>query len=91
VEGELDCATMPVKPAVRYFLVARGTRVLAPGSYLRLGSWYELDDRPYREAVYLSGVSRPPVKRVRLAFRVSFREGSTLNTVYVWLSRRAGR
>jgi hypothetical protein len=91
LEGELDGATMPVKPAVRYFLVARGTRVLAPGSSLRLGSWYELYDRPYREAIYLSDVPRPPVERVPLAFRVSFREGSTVNTVYVWRSRRAGQ
>ncbi|MFI5003784.1 MAG: hypothetical protein ACHQE6_02100 [Solirubrobacterales bacterium] len=91
LEGALDGATMPVKPAVRYFLVARGTRVLAPGSFLRLGSWYELYDRPYREAIYLSDVPRPPVKYVQLAFHVSFREGSTPSTVYVWLSRTPGR
>ena len=91
LEGQLDGATMPVKPAVRYFLVARGTRVLAPGSFLRLGSWYELYDRPYREAIYLSDVPRPPVGHVPLAFDVSFREGSTLNTMYVWISRRPGR
>jgi hypothetical protein len=91
LEGELDGATMPVKPALRYFLVARGTRVLAPGSFLRLGSWYELYKRPYREALYLSDVPRPPVKRVPLAFAVSFHEGTTVNTVYVWRSRRPGR
>jgi hypothetical protein len=91
LEGELDGATMPVKPAVRYFLVARGTRVLAPGSFLRLGSWYELYRRPYREALYLSDVPRPPVKRVPLAFDVSFREGATVNTVYVWRSDQPGR
>ncbi len=90
LEGALDGATMPVKPAVRYFLVARGIRVLAPGSFLRLGAWYELYHRPYREAIYLSDVPRPPVPRVPLAFQVSFREGSTVNTVYVWLSRRPG-
>jgi hypothetical protein len=91
LEGNLDGATEPVKPAVRYYLVARGTRVLAPGSSLRLGTWYELDDRPYREAIYLSDVPRPPVKRVTLAGRASFREGTTVNTVYVWISRRPGR
>jgi hypothetical protein len=79
---------MPVKPAVRYFLVARGARVLAPGSFLRLGSWYELDARPYREAIYLSDVPRPPVKRVALAFQVGFRESGVRNTVYVWISLR---
>jgi hypothetical protein len=39
LEGLLDGATEPVKPSLRYFLVARGTRVLAPGSSLRLGTW----------------------------------------------------
>jgi hypothetical protein len=91
LEGSLDGATMPVKPAVRYFLVSRSTRVLAPGSSLRLGTWYELYDRPYREAIYLSDAPRPPVKRVEQVFHVGFREGSTVNTIYVWLSRRPGR
>jgi hypothetical protein len=91
LEGKLDGATEPVKPAVRYDLVARGTRVLAPGSALRLGTWYELYNRPYREAVYLSDVPRPPVKRVKLVAQASFREGVTKNTVYVWLSRHPGR
>jgi hypothetical protein len=91
LEGKLDGATEPVKPAVRYDLVTRGTRVLAPGSALRLGTWYELYNRPYREAIYLSDVPRPPVKRVKLVAQASFREGATKNTVYVWLSRRPGR
>ena len=91
LEGLLDGATEPIKPSMRYFLVARGTRVLAPGSYLRLGTWYELYHRPYREAIYLSDVPRPPVKRVPLAFDISFREGGKVNTVYVWISHRPGR
>ncbi len=91
LEGLLDGATEPIKPSLRYFLVARGTRVLAPGSSLRLGTWYELYKRPYREAIYLSDVPRSPVKHVPLAFEVSFREGATVNTVYVWISHRSGR
>jgi hypothetical protein len=91
LEGLLDGATEPIKPSLRYFLVARGTRVLAPGSYLRLGTWYELCQRPYREAIYLSDVPRSPVKHVPLAFDVGFREGNTVNTVYVWISHRPGR
>jgi MYXO-CTERM domain-containing protein len=91
LEGNLDGATMPVKPAVRYFLVTRGTRVLAPGSALRLGTWYELYHRPYREALYLSDVPRAPARRVTLVFHTSFREGTTLNTVYVWRSPQPGR
>ena len=91
LEGQLDGATMPVKPAIRYFLVARGVRVLAPGSSLRLGTWYELYRRPYREAIYLSDVPRAPVKRVPLAFAVSFREGASERaTVYVWITRKPG-
>jgi hypothetical protein len=90
LEGELDGATMPIKPAVRYFLVARGTRVLAPGSFLRLGSWYELYHRHYREAIYLSDVPRPPAKHLQLIFHIGFLEGSRQNTLYVWLSRRPG-
>ncbi len=91
LEGKLDGATEPVKPAVRYDLVARGTRVLAPGSALRLGTWYELYNRPYREAIYLSDVPRPPVKHVKLVAQASFREGATVNTLYVWISHRPGR
>lgn len=90
LEGTLNGATMMVKPAVRYFLVARGLRVLAPGSSLRLGTWYELYRRPYREAIYLSDVPRPPVKPVALAFAVSFREGKAGSTVYVWISDAPG-
>lgn len=91
LEGVLDGATEPIKPSLRYFLVARGTRVLAPGSDLRLGTWYELYERPYREAIYLSDVPRSPVKHVPLAFDVSFPEGARVNTVYVWISHRPGR
>jgi hypothetical protein len=91
LEGLLDGATEPIKPSLRYFLVARGTRVLAPGSYLRLGTWYELYKRPYREAIYLSDVPHSPVKHVPLAFDVSFREGAKVNTVYVWISHRPRR
>ncbi len=91
LEGVLDGATEPIKPSLRYFLTARGTRVMAPGSYLRLGTWYELYKRPYREAIYLSDVPRPPARHAPLAFGVSFREGRTVNTVYVWISHRPGR
>ncbi len=90
LEGNLDGATMPVKPAVRYYLVTRGTRVLAPGSSLRLGTWYELYNRPYREALYLSDVPQPPTKHLELVFHTGFREGSTPNTVYVWRSPNPG-
>jgi hypothetical protein len=89
-EGALDGAVEPAKPAVRFFLVARSTRVLAPGSSLRLGGWYNLDNRPYSLAVYLSDTPSPPAAHVRLVFQTTFRENSALNTVYLWLSRAPG-
>jgi hypothetical protein len=91
LEGRLDGATMPAKPAVRYFLVSRGDRVLAPGSFLRLGSWYELYRRPYREAVYLSDVPRAPANGARLITDVRLQEGARRNTLYAWISREPGR
>lgn len=91
LEGELYGATQPVKPSVRYFLVTRGNRVLAPGSSLRLGQWYELYERPYREAIYLSDAPHAPARHVRRVFAVGFDEGGRRYTVYVWLSRHRGR
>jgi hypothetical protein len=82
---------MPIKPAVRYYLVTRDVRVLAPGSYLRLGSWYELYHRPYREAVYLTDRPVHPLARSALVAQASFAEGGSKHTVYAWLSRRGGR
>jgi hypothetical protein len=91
MEGRLDSATMPIKPAVRYFLVTSDIRVLALGSYLRLGTWYELYHRPYREAVYLSDSLRPPVKGAELVASASFFEYRHRHTIYAWLSRKPGR
>lgn len=91
MEGNLDGATMPIKPGVRYLLVTRDIRVLAPGSYLRLGTWYELYDRPYQDAVYLSDRPRPPVKGVKLVAAASFLEYPGRHTIYAWLSRKPGR
>lgn len=91
MEGNLNGATMPIKPGVRYFLVARNIRVLAPGSYLRLGTWYELYDRPYQEAVYLSDRPKPPAKGLKLVAATSFFEYPGRHTIYAWLSRRPGR
>lgn len=91
MEGNLDGATMPLKPGIRYLLVTHDIRVLAPGSYLRLGTWYELYDRPYQEAVYLSDRPRPPVEGVKLVAQASFREYPGTHTIYAWLSRKPGR
>ena len=91
LEGELNIATMPVKPAIRYLLVARNVRVLAPGSYLRLGNWYELYHRRYEAAVYLSDVDRSPHRGARLVGKASWHDGFGENSVYEWFSNVPGR
>ena len=69
--GDLDLATQPMEPAIRFMLVRHGDRPLAEGSFPRLGSYYELYDRPVRWKVYLTGSPRP-LKHMRLAARVRF-------------------
>ncbi len=40
--GALDLGTQPMEPAIRFLLVRHGDRVMAPGSFPRLGTYYEL-------------------------------------------------
>ena len=51
--GPLDLGTQPMEPAIRFLLVRHGDRVLADGSFPRLGSYYELYNRPVQWIVYL--------------------------------------
>ncbi len=88
--GAGDVATLPIKPAVRYFLVRHGVRPLAPGSYLRLGDWYELRGRRYSEVVYVQDGRRAPVKGAQLLDRVRFGSGWGPQTVSLWLYRHPG-
>jgi hypothetical protein len=84
--GNVNLATMPMKPALRWFLVRHDVRVLGRGSDLRLGDWYELDHRPYRYVVALDdGVKRPDA-RARLLDRVRFTDGWGRQVVSLWLS-----
>jgi hypothetical protein len=69
--GPLDLATQPIEPAIRFFLVSHGNRVLARGSTARLGPYYELYDRPVQWTVYLLDGTRPQ-RHMRLAARVHF-------------------
>jgi hypothetical protein len=85
--GSLNIATMPIKPALRYFLVRHGVRPLAPGSFLRLGSWYELYGRPYQSVVYVENGIRAPATGLQLLDRVHFTTGWGPEMVSLWISR----
>jgi hypothetical protein len=85
--GILNIATMPIKPALRYFLVRHGVRPLARGSNLRLGDWYELHRRPYQDIVYVDDGTRRPTGRARLVARAGFRDRWGPQVVSVWISR----
>jgi hypothetical protein len=85
--GSLNIATMPIKPALRYSLVRHGVRPLAPGSFLRLGNWYELYGRPYQAVVYVENGSRAPAKGVQLLDRVRFTTGWGPQIVSLWVYR----
>jgi hypothetical protein len=85
--GSLNLATMPIKPALRYFLVRHGVRALAPGSYLRLGGWYELYGRPYQAVAYVENGTRAPARGVQLLDRVRFTTGWGPEVVSLWLAR----
>jgi hypothetical protein len=82
--GTLGIATMPIKPSLRYFLVRHGVRPLAPGSFLRLGDWYELFHRPYQYVVYVREGTRQPASGLRLLDRVHISDGFGRQTVSLW-------
>src|SRR5207245_572599 len=69
-------------PSVRH-----GVRPLAPGSFLRLGNWYELHARPYQAVVYVENGSRAPAKGVQLLDRVRFTTGWGPEIVSLWVYR----
>jgi hypothetical protein len=89
--GTLDVATLPFKPALRYFLVRHGVRVLGRGSYLRLGDWYELHDRPFDRVVWVRDGARSPAPHARLIDRVRFRDGFGPQLVSLWMLAVRGR
>ncbi len=69
--GSLDTATQPMEPGVRYLLIRHGDRVLAEGSFPRLGSYYVLDHRRVQQMLYLTDSSRVQ-PHMTLAARVRF-------------------
>jgi hypothetical protein len=69
--GDLNLGTQPMEPAIRFLLVRHGDRVLANGSFPRLGSYYELYHRPVSWIVLLT-IDRRVRRHMKLAVRVSF-------------------
>ncbi|HYB23277.1 MAG TPA: hypothetical protein VED41_05735 [Solirubrobacteraceae bacterium] len=69
--GALSLTTQPMEPAIRFLLVRHGDRPMAEGSFPRLGSYYELYDRPVQWKVYLTDSVRPQ-RHMTLAARVRF-------------------
>ena len=84
--GALDLGTQPMEPALRFLLVRHGDRVMAPGSFPRLGSYYELSGHPYEWVVYLTDGTRPAA-HMRLASRVSFRSPWGQEVLSAWVRR----
>jgi hypothetical protein len=85
--GNLNVATMPIKPGLRYFLVRHGVRPLARGSNLRLGDWYELHRRPYEDIIFVDDGTRRPVRGARLVDRARFTDRWGPQVVSLWISR----
>ena len=89
--GALDLGTQPMEPAIRFLLVRHGDRVMAPGSFPRLGTYYELRGHPYRWVVYLSDGTRA-AGHMRLVSRVAFRSPWGEEVFSAWVRRaNAGR
>jgi hypothetical protein len=84
--GGLGVGTQPMEAPIRFFLVRHGDRVLANGSLPRLGSYYELYDRPVRRTVYLVDGTRPQRHRT-LAARVHFTSPWRNEVLSVWVRK----
>ena len=95
LQGALDWATMPIKPAVRYYLQQHGNLVLAQGSFQRLGDYYELGHRPYTWIVDVADGTRLPRQgltpamrgRLALAARSQFTDAWGPEVLSVWVAR----
>ena len=82
--GTLDLGTQPTEPAIRFLLVRHGDRVLANGSFPRLGSYYELYHRPVQWTVFLTDAVAPK-RHFTLAARVRFVDGWGHETLSAWV------
>jgi hypothetical protein len=75
-----------MEPALRFLLVRHGDRVLAEGSYPRLGSYYVLAHRPYQWIVYLRDGTRAQA-HMRLAASVRFKDQWGIDVLSAWVRR----
>jgi hypothetical protein len=90
LDGRLDVSPMPIKPALRYLLVRHGVRVLSRGAFQRLGSYYEVDHRPYDASVYVRDRLGRPVAHATLVARAHYVDGWGPWTVSVWVAASRG-
>jgi hypothetical protein len=82
--GPLDVGTQPMEPALRFLLVRHGDRVLAPGSFPRLGSYYERYSRPVQWIVDLREGARPQ-PGMTLVARVRFTSPWAKELLSAWV------
>ncbi len=88
--GPLDLGTQPMEPAIRFLLVRHGDRVLARGSFPRLGSYYELYSRPVQWTVHLlDGTRTQP--HMTLAARVHFTDPWGREVLSAWARKVQSR
>jgi len=85
--GALDLGTQPMETALRFLLVRHGDRVLAKGSFPRLGSYYEPHGQPYQWIVLLGDGTRVPrhARHMTLAARVSFADPWGRDVLSAWV------
>jgi hypothetical protein len=79
-----------MEPAIRFLLVRHGDRVLAEGSFPRLGSYYELHNRPVQWTVYLRDGNRPQ-PHMTLAARARFTDPWGKEVFSAWVRRARPR
>jgi len=80
----LDLGTQPMEPAICFYLVRHGDRVLAQGSFPRLGSYYELYHRHVQWTVLLAQGALPE-PNYRLVARVQFNDGWGHEVLSAWV------
>ena len=84
--GGLDLGTQPMEPALRFLLVRHGDRVLARGSYPRLGPYYEPLGKLAQWLLYIADGARPHPP-MRLVARVRFRSPWGEEVLSAWALR----
>jgi hypothetical protein len=84
--ANLGYSTTVIKPALRYLLARHGVRALGRGSKVRIGDWYELDDRPFQYVVYLDDGTKSPAHRARFIDSVRVVDQKGLHVVSLWVA-----